>query len=232
MNKIWLFLAFLPFVARGQEPFRLLEPSDFETELRKAPEAKLLDMRNVDSYTLGHIRKAQVIDFMRDDLKEYLPTKYKKTDLLFIYAQSESNTLHAGQYFSELGYSNVVVLKGGFENWIRKSKPYKSNNGNFKPLSYISKENYYQIIKEKKWVLVMFHDEICSECEKMEDTLKQIESENADFKVAKVDLQINSGIAEWQDIRKSPTLVLYKNGIQYWKTTGYPDKAKIKSQIF
>lgn len=232
MLRLTLLLLLAVSSATAQNPFNLLEPNEFELALRKQPEAILIDLRNVDSYTKGHIRKAIVVDFLRDDFREYFSGKYKKDAPIYVYAQSADNSQHAGQYIAELGYKNVTALKGGFENWIRKSKPYKSVGNEFKPLSYVSKQNFHRTIKEKKWTLVVFHEDYCKECEAMDGILKELQAENKELLVTKINFQTNVELAEWLDVIKNPTLILYKDGIQYWKTTGVTTKDKIKQQIY
>lgn len=229
MIRTALFLLFLPLSTLAQT---LLEPNEFEKSLRENPDAVLLDLRNVDAFMKGHIKKSSVIDFLRDDFKEYFNSKYKKTDNLYIYAQSAENSSHAAQYIYELGFTKVVGLKGGFENWIRKSKPYKSNSTDFKPLRYVTKQNYFQIVKEKKWVLVVFHEDYCKECDTMLPDFETLKKEIPDLQISSINFQTNVQLAEWLNVTKNPTLIVYKDGIQYWKTTGITSKEKIKEHVY
>ncbi len=229
MLRTAIFILFLPLSTLAQS---LLDPLDFEKSLRENPDAILLDLRNIDVYMKGHIKKSTVIDFLRDDFKEFFTGKYKTSDKLYIYAQSAENSAHATQYISELGFTKVVGLKGGFENWIRKSRPYNSNSENFKPLSYVTKQNYFQIVKEKKWVLVVLHEDYCKECETMQPAFEALKGEMPDLQISKINFQTNVELAEWLNVTRNPTLILYKDGIQYWKTSGITSKEKIKEHIY
>lgn len=230
MTRILVFLLLMQSAVQAQTHFRLLEPLDFEEALRNQREAVLIDLRNVESYMKGHIRKAVVIDFLRDDFREYFLGKYDKKTRLFVYGQSAENSEHTGIYIAELGFENVTVLRGGFENWIRKSRPYRSVSADFKPLGFVSKENYSHIVREKKWVLVVFHEDYCAPCENM--GLEELQAENTDLKVVRINFQTQGEIAEWQNIRQSPTLILYKEGIQHWRGTGEVSKEKIREHIY
>lgn len=230
MTRILVILLLMQGVVQAQNSFRLLEPLDFEKAIRETPQGVLIDLRNVENYMKGHIRKAVVIDFLRDDFKEYFQGRYPKKTPLLLYGQSAENSEHTGLYIAELGYENVTVLKGGFENWIRKSRPYRSISSEFKPLGYVSKENYSHLVREKKWVLVVFHEDFCDPCDSM--GLAQLQAENPDLHVARINFQTNGEIAEWQNIRQNPTLILYKEGIQYWRGTGAITKEKIKEHIY
>lgn len=232
MTKPFILTLLVLCTAWISDNFRLLEPLDFERSLRQNPEAVVLDLRDIESYEKGHIKGAIVIDFLRDDFREYFLGKYKKDQPLYIYGQSAHASENTGLYISELGYTNVNVLKGGFENWIRSSRPYKSAGKNFTPLSYISKQNYFQILKEKKWVLIVFKEDYCPYCDKMENSFKELLNENADLSIRKINLQTNGELSEWQGVTKNSTLILYKDGIQYWKSTEEPDKQNIQEHIF
>ncbi len=230
MTRILVFLLLIQSPVQAQSSFRLLEPLDFEQALRNNREAVLIDLRNVESYMKGHIRKAVVADFLRDDFKEYFLGKYEKKTPLFLYGQSGENSEHTGMYIAELGYENVTVLRGGFENWIRKSRPYLSVSSEFKPLGFVSKENYGHIVREKKWVLVVFHEDYCAPCENM--GLAELQAENPDLKVVRINFGTHGEIAEWQNIRQNPTLILYREGIQQWRGSGTVSKENIREHIY
>jgi rhodanese-related sulfurtransferase len=230
MTRLFLCLFLLPALALGQHRFEALEPYDFELVLRKKQDGFLLDLRDVDAYIKGHIRKATVVDFLRDDFKEYFTQKYPKTAALYLYAQSEAGSAHCAKYLQELGYENITYLKGGFENWIRKSRPYVSVETTFKPLSYISKENYSQLTRSKPWVLVLFHEDHCPPCEKV-DWL-ELQKTYPELQISKINFSNQKELAENLNIVKNPSLLLYKNGVQVWRETEHINAVKIKENIY
>lgn len=209
-----------------------MNPSEFEKALRKSPEALLIDVRNINQYMNGHIKNARLIDYFNDDFKAYFEKNFNKNEKLFLYAQTENATADAGLYISELGYENVVILAGGFENWIINSKPYRSTNTSFNPLKIISKENYIQLLKDKKWTLAMFHEDYCEPCQELSKTITDLQEEIPEFSYIKINSEMNDGLVEWLKIYKNPTLILYKDGIQYWRTTSIPDREKIKEHLY
>ena len=229
MIKAVVFILLLPLTTIAQ---RLLEPNEFEKSLRENPDAIVLDLRDIDAYMKGHIKKSILIDFLRDDFKEYFNSRFKKTDNLYLYGQSAESSSHVTHYIEELGYTNVKGLKGGFENWIRKSKPYKSNAKDFKPLSFMTEQNYTQIIKEKKWTVVIFYEDYCKDCAILQSEIDDLKSELPELHIAKIDFLTNVELAERLQIYKNPTLILYKDGIQQWKNTGITSKEKLKEHIY
>lgn len=229
MYKYILFFIFSPLSILAQT---VMNPSEFEKALREFPEASLVDVRNINQYMNGHIKSARLIDYFSDDFKAYLEKNFQKNEKLFLYAQSESATTNAGLYIHELGYVDVVILSGGFENWIKNSKPYRSRNSNFNPLKIISKENYVQLLKDNKWTMVIFHEDYCEPCEELYQNLIDLQKEISEFNFIKINSEMNNGLVEWLKIYKNPTLILYKDGVQYWRTVSVPDREKIKEHLF
>lgn len=230
MTRLLLTLFLLPCLAFGQNRFESLEPYDFELVLRKKQDGILIDLRDVDAYIKGHIRKAVVVDFLRDDFKEYFTQKYPKTTPLYLYGQSEEGSAHSAKYLQELGYHDISYLKGGFENWIRKSRPYVSVTPQFTPLGFISKENYAQLIRAKPWVLVVFHEDHCPPCERVD--WQELQKTYPDLQINKINFSNQKELAETLNIVKNPSLLLYRNGVQVWRETEQIKAAKIKENIY
>lgn len=230
MTRLFLALFLLPLFSQAQQRFESLEPYDFEIVLRKKQDGILVDLRDVDAYIKGHIRKAVVVDFLRDDFKEYFSLKYPKNTPLYLYSQSEEGSAHSATYLKELGYTNITYLKGGFENWIRKSRPYVSAEPTFKPLSYISKENYSQLTRTKPWVLVLFREDHCPVCDQVD--WNELQQTYPDLQISRINSSNQKELAETLNITKNPSLLLYKNGVQVWRETEQINAAKIKENIY
>lgn len=226
MFKFFLSILLLPFSVFSQVTF--LNPSDFEAKLRVSPNAVLLDLRDIESYEKGHIKKAIVVDFLRDDFKDFFLARYSKNTNIFLYAQSESSTLNVANYIKEIGFTQITALNGGFENWISKSKPYKSLISGFSPLSIVSKENYLKTIQEKKRTIVLFYENNTAELVNFEQSVNSI----PDFFLFKIEVKNNQELAEWRKIYNTPTVLLYKNGAQIWKFEGIPSKEALLNQIY
>ena len=232
MHNLILIFLFFSLQSIGQETHKLLFPNDFEKYLKTTSPLHLIDLRTLNEYDIGHIKKSINIDYLRSDFEDYIKSVYKSSTPLFLYCQTGNTSEEAGIYFSELGFTNVTILKGGFEKWISNSKPYTTTKKTFEPLSFISKENYITSVRDNKWVLVNFYDEQCEPCKKITLLLHKIDEENNELNLFKIDVKKNTGMKEQLEITETPTLILYKNGRQVWRQTGLVSEAEIKSKIF
>lgn len=76
-------------------------------------------------------------------------------------------------------------------------------------------------------VLIDFYATWCGPCKIMSPIVDEIEAENPDIKVAKVDVDDNDELARKFAIMSIPTIVVFKEGIQEKKFIGVVDKQEI-----
>jgi thioredoxin len=232
MQKFILFFVLISFNGFSQGTHRILFPNDFEKTIRTTNPLHLIDLRTKGEFDAGHIKKSINIDFLRVDFEDYIKKNYAQKTPLVLYCQSGKMSEDAANYLNELGYGNIITLKGGFEKWISNSKPYTSSKKTFEPLGFISKENYSTSVKDNKWVLVDFYADWCGPCKKMAPILYKIDEENTQLSLLKIDADKNTGMTEQLEVSEIPTMILYKNGKQVWRHTGLISEAEIKSKIY
>lgn len=80
-------------------------------------------------------------------------------------------------------------------------------------------------------VLVDFYAEWCGPCKMLSPVLEQINKENKDVKVVKVNIDDSRRIASYYQIQSIPTLVLLKNGEFIRRMIGFNPKKKIEEFI-
>lgn len=232
MRKIILFSLLVSFSSFCQEKHRIQFPNDFEKTIRASNPLHLIDLRTKGEFEAGHIKKSINIDYLRADFEDYIKSIYPKKTPLVLYCQSGKTSEDAANYLNELGYENIITLKGGFEKWISNSKPYTSSKKTFEPLGFISKENYNTRVRDNKWVLVDFYADWCGPCKKMAPILYKIDEENSQLSLLKIDADKNTSMTEQLEVSEIPTMILYKNGKQVWRHTGLITEAEIKSKIY
>lgn len=95
----------------------------------------------------------------------------------------------------------------------------------------INKENFKEKIS-KGLVLLDFYSDSCIPCKKLNPVLSELESELAD-KVTIYKLNINFDIEVAQDygVMSSPTLVLFKDGAEQDRKTGFQPKDDLSQWI-
>ncbi len=94
----------------------------FERKLDKH-NTVLLDVRTMEEYEQGHIPGAILADITRPDsfMAKVDTLDKKKTYLL--YCRSGKRSAAAMKKMSEMGFTKLAHLEGGFSNWKGKRKP-------------------------------------------------------------------------------------------------------------
>lgn len=106
------------------------EGSAFETEptarwkerLEATPRALILDVRTPQEHAAGHIPNSTLIP--HTDIRSRsgeLPAD--KATPIFVYCRSGSRSTAASETLAELGYTNIVNMRGGFPDWARAGYP-------------------------------------------------------------------------------------------------------------
>jgi thioredoxin 1 len=92
--------------------------------------------------------------------------------------------------------------------------------------------NFDAIINSKRPVLVDFHKPKLPHCTEQESVLHDVKSclENR-IAIVKVDVEKNKALATNYEVSHYPTLLLFKNGRQLWRRTGYIGKEELLSKI-
>ena len=99
-----------------------VSPDDVKGRLDKGTAGVLLDVREKEEVRQGYIPGALSIPrgFLEMQVEEKLPDKSVP---VIAYCGGGTRSLLAGRILKELGYTNVVSMKGGFSGWKNKGLP-------------------------------------------------------------------------------------------------------------
>ena len=93
-------------------------------------------------------------------------------------------------------------------------------------------ENFKEIIRGKKPILVDFHATWCGPCKMMHPMIEELSRElEGKVRVLKVDIDKNNIITTKYQIQAVPTLILFKEGEIKWRGTGVIDKQSLLNAI-
>lgn len=88
--------------------------------------------------------------------------------------------------------------------------------------------NFKDIINSEKPVLVDFFATWCGPCQMLLPVLNQVKDSLQDrITIIKIDVDKNQDLAQKQQVRGVPTMMLFQNGKQLWRQSGVLTKEEI-----
>ncbi|MCD8176463.1 MAG: thioredoxin family protein [Tannerellaceae bacterium] len=92
-------------------------------------------------------------------------------------------------------------------------------------------ETFEKLINGEKCVLVNFHTNWCDPCKMMDPIMDQIDREQPNAHVVKIDVDEHRILSQQFGIKSFPTFILFKNGEAVWRRSGVVDKATLVREI-
>ncbi len=94
-------------------------------------------------------------------------------------------------------------------------------------MKHLTIENFEQITKENKNVLIDFYADWCGPCQMLSPILEEIDKENSDICVCKVNVDENGELAMAFKVQYIPYLVAIKDGKIVHQSSGVKTKEQI-----
>lgn len=96
----------------------------------------------------------------------------------------------------------------------------------------LTEENFEEVLKEEKEVLVDFWASWCGPCRMLAPVLEEFAEEHKDkLKVGKVNVDEQRNLATKYNITSIPTLILFKNGEISNVSVGFHSKAELEEMV-
>ncbi|UJF14886.1 rhodanese-like domain-containing protein [Jeotgalibaca sp. MA1X17-3] len=111
---IGIYQLFRYFQRRNAATF--LTSEEFRKDIRKV---QVIDVRERPRFEAGHILGARNIAFTA--FKERFP-EIRKDQPVYLYDQRTSLSGRAAAHLKKNGYTQIYILKGGYDNWDGKIK--------------------------------------------------------------------------------------------------------------
>jgi len=104
--------------SESKEIVQIVNVAEFKEGLSNT-EVQLIDVRTPKEYEQGHIENAILIDYFFEDFK----TKIQELDNdkpVYLYCKSGKRSGKASIILLELGFKEIVSLKGGYKAWSKQ----------------------------------------------------------------------------------------------------------------
>jgi len=134
VTKVSLLLLFLvislnstaQFVKDVQTKIQVenVSAQDFSKKINADKTLQLIDVRTMGEYKRGHIKNAVLINFYDPNFaKNIEAAKLNKQLPIYIYCRSGNRSGHAVQLFKRLGFTHIINLAYGINDWNRSGLP-------------------------------------------------------------------------------------------------------------
>lgn len=82
-------------------------------------EVQLIDVRTPKEYEQDHIENAMLIDYFSEDFKIKIQ-ELDKDKPVYLYCKSGNRSEKSSKILADLGFTEIVNLKGGFMAWSKQ----------------------------------------------------------------------------------------------------------------
>lgn len=119
MILIGLGLNWLYVYVMGKRSATFITQDEFNEKMRKA---QVIDVREKATFDAGHILGARNISY---PMIKQNPSSLRKDQPIFLYDQTEGLSARTANLLRKQGYTNLYILKGGYNKWSGKTKQVK-----------------------------------------------------------------------------------------------------------
>lgn len=95
---------------------KMLTEEEFKETMRKA---QVIDVREKDTFDAGHILGARSMPYSM--LKTTIGS-LRKDQPVYLYDQKKALSIRAANLLHKNGYTDIYILKGGYDGWTGKVK--------------------------------------------------------------------------------------------------------------
>lgn len=93
-------------------------------------------------------------------------------------------------------------------------------------------EKFSDLIASEKPLLVDFYATWCGPCKMMHPVLEDLAKTVGDnARIVKIDIDKNEELARAYNVRSVPTLMIFKNGVLKWRTSGVTPAASLEEEL-
>ena len=229
MNRYLYFLLIFILPSCNIDKSNLISASDFNQMIKNDKSAIIIDVRTPEEFNKGHLRNALNINWFDKNFDENI--NIFNTDLpVFVYCLSGGRSSQANEKIKSLGFKNVYELNGGILEWRKSKFPEAILNNNYD--NSLNVEDFNDLIKTDKIVLVDYYANWCAPCKIMEPYLDELSLEySQNMKLVRIDYDENLPLVRSLEVYGLPVLQIYKDKNLLWSHVGFIEKSSVEEQL-
>lgn len=204
-----------------------LDVKSYAEKLQTTSNPQLIDVRTPQEYASEKINEAQNINWNGSDFVAQAE-KLDKTKPVFVYCKVGGRSAQAADKLAELGFKEIYNLDGGIMKWNASGmNKYSSDK-----LIGMLPDEFQKLINSDKKVVINFGAEWCAPCKKMKPYLTRLQQELKDkVTIVRLDADENKTLINHMKIDGLPVIIIYENGKETWRNTGYLSEEDFKLKI-
>lgn len=222
-----LLISFFFLLSCNAQTKTVLTADEFEKAIAN-DSIQLLDVRTPKEYVSGHIKNSLQADWNDAGEFDRRIAYVDKNKPVYVYCLAGGRSAAAASKLRNMGYKNVLELKGGINAWKAAGKSLEGSS-NAKQMSIAELD---AAIGSAPVVLVDFGAEWCPPCKTMEPVLKSLQTKNPDkFIIVKVDGGRDQDILTKYGVTALPVFILFKDGKQTWRKDGVVEEKELQELL-
>lgn len=204
-----------------------LDVKSYAEKLQTTSNPQLIDVRTPQEYASEKINEAQNINWNGSDFVAQAE-KLDKTKPVFVYCKVGGRSAQAADKLAELGFKEIYNLDGGVMKWNASGMNKHSSD----KLIGMLPDEFQKLINSDKKVVINFGAEWCAPCKKMKPYLTRLQQELKDkVTIVRLDADENKTLINHMKIDGLPVIIIYENGKETWRNTGYLSEEDFKLKI-
>ena len=223
-----LFISFLFIHCQGQ-PSKTIQTIDvkaYAEKLKTTENPQLLDVRTPEEFSVEHIENATNVNWNSNDFV-FKTSNLDKTKPVFVYCKVGGRSAQAANKLAEMGFKEIYNLEGGILKWNAAGMAKPSNK-----IIGISSQEFNELLKSDKKVMINFHAKWCEPCKKMTPYILKMQTEIKDqIAIIRLDADENKTLLESLKLDGLPVILIYENGKEIWRNIGFISEEDLKKHL-
>ena len=223
-----LFISFLFIRCQGQ-PSKTVQTIDvkaYAEKLKTTENPQLLDVRTPEEFSVEHIENATNVNWNSNDFVTKT-SNLDKTKPVFVYCKVGGRSAQAANKLAEMGFKEIYNLEGGILKWNAAGMAKPSNK-----IIGISSQEFNELLKSDKKVMINFHAKWCEPCKKMTPYILKMQTEMKDqIAIIRLDADENKTLLESLKLDGLPVILIYENGKEIWRNIGFISEEDLKKHL-